>query len=236
MSTKILLADDDELIANVLLHQLQEEGFEVVVAGDGEAALELARTQDPQLVLLDVMMPRRQGFEVCREIRAESAVPIIMLTASGDERDRIIGLDMGADDYIVKPFSFRELLARIRANLRRVELSGNGVRSGRDLTRVGPLLIDRRRHAVTRGSAPVLLSQREYDLLLALVGAAGAVMSRGQLLGQVWGEQWVGDPRTLDVHIRWLREKIEDDPAQPRLVLTVRGVGYRMVTPDELVV
>jgi DNA-binding response OmpR family regulator len=236
MSTKILLADDDELIANVLLHQLQEEGFEVVVAGDGEAALELARTQDPQLVLLDVMMPRRQGFEVCREIRAESAVPIIMLTASGDERDRIIGLDMGADDYIVKPFSFRELLARIRANLRRVELSSNGVRSGRDLTRVGPLLIDRRRHAVTRGSAPVLLSQREYDLLLALVGAAGAVMSRGQLLGQVWGEQWVGDPRTLDVHIRWLREKIEDDPAQPRLVLTVRGVGYRMVTPDELVV
>jgi DNA-binding response OmpR family regulator len=236
MSTKILLADDDELIANVLLHQLQEEGFEVVVAGDGEAALELARTQDPQLVLLDVMMPRRQGFEVCREIRAESAVPIIMLTASGDERDRIIGLDMGADDYIVKPFSFRELLARIRANLRRVKLSSNGVRSGRDLTRVGPLLIDRRRHAVTRGSAPVLLSQREYDLLLALVGAAGAVMSRGQLLGQVWGEQWVGDPRTLDVHIRWLREKIEDDPAQPRLVLTVRGVGYRMVTPDELVV
>ena len=148
--------------------------------------------------------------------------------------DRIIGLDMGADDYVVKPFSFRELMARIRANLRRVELSSSGVKNGRDVVRIGAVTIDSKRHVVSRGGEPVNLSQREYDLLLALLGAQGAVMSRSQLLDQVWGEQWVGDPRTLDVHIRWLREKIEADPAQPRMVLTVRGVGYRLVTPDEL--
>jgi DNA-binding response OmpR family regulator len=233
MSTRILLADDDELIVDVLLHQLQKEGFEVLVAHDGETALAMARTENPDLVLLDVMMPRLQGFEVCREIRLQSAVPILMLTARSDEVDRIVGLDMGADDYITKPFSFRELLARIRANLRRVDLSSGG-RSGRELTSIGPLVIDRRRHIVSRNGVPVVLSQREYDLLLALVSAQGAVMSRSQLMDQVWGEQWIGDPRTLDVHVRWLREKIEDEPAQPRLIVTVRGVGYRMVTPDEL--
>jgi two-component system response regulator VicR len=234
MSTRILLADDDEMIVDVLQHQLRKEGFEVLVAYDGETALELARTQNPDLVLLDVMMPRLQGFEVCREIRRESAVPILMLTARGDEMDRIIGLDMGADDYVVKPFSFRELMARIRANLRRVELSSTGIKSGRDVVKIGAVTIDSKRHTVSRNGEPVNLSQREYDLLLALLSAQGAVMSRSQLLDQVWGEQWVGDPRTLDVHIRWLREKIEVDPAQPRLVLTVRGVGYRLVTPDEL--
>lgn len=231
---KILVADDDELIVDVLLHQLQKEGFEVLVACDGEAALELARTQNPDLVLLDVVMPRMQGFEVCRAIRRESAVPILMLTARGDEMDRIVGLDMGADDYILKPFSFPELLARIRANLRRVELSSGGVRNCHNLIKIGSLLIDRKRHAVSRNSVPVLLSQREYDLLLALVSAQGTVMSRSQLLNEVWGEKWVGEPRTLDVHIHWLREKIEENPAQPRLILTVRGSGYRLVTPDEL--
>ena len=170
-----------------------------------------------------------------REIRRESTVPILMLTARGEEKDRIIGLDTGADDYVVKPFGFRELMAGIRANLRRVELSSSGVKNGLDIVRIGSVSIDRKRHAVSRNGMPVSLSQREYDLLLALMGAQGAVMSRSQLLDQVWGEQWVGDPRTLDVHIRSLREKIEDDPAQPQLVLTVRGVGYRLVTRDELV-
>jgi two-component system response regulator VicR len=234
MPTRILLADDDEMIVDVLQHELQKEGFEVLVAFDGETALELARTQNPDLVLLDVMMPRLQGFDVCREIRRESTVPILMLTAGGEEMDRIIGLDMGADDYVVKPFSLRELMARIRANLRRVELSSSGVKNGRELVQIGPVTIDRKRHAVSLNGEPVSLSQREYDLLVALLGAKGAVMSRSELLDQVWGKQWVGDPRTLDVHIRWLREKIEPDPAQPRLVLTVRGVGYRLVTPDEL--
>jgi DNA-binding response OmpR family regulator len=230
----ILLADDDELIVDVLLHRLQTEGFEVLVALDGESALNLARSHHPDLVLLDVMMPRLQGFEVCREIRRESTVPILMLTARGDEMDRVVGLDMGADDYIVKPFSFRELLARIRANLRRVELSSGGAKNGHDIVRIGELVVDRKRHTVSRSGLLVNLSQREYDLLVALLGADGAVMTRSQLLDQVWGVQWVGDPRTLDVHIRWLREKLEAEPAHPQLLLTVRGVGYRLVTPDEV--
>lgn len=234
MSTTILLADDDEMIVDVLQHQLQGEGFEVLVAYDGEKALALARSHKPDLVLLDVMMPRLQGFEVCRELRRESAVPILMLTARGEEMDRIIGLDMGADDYVVKPFSFRELMARIRANLRRMALAVPAEKSMDEIVQVGPIGIDRRRHIVSRKGTPVKLSQREYDLLLALYGANGALMSRGQLLDQVWGEEWVGDPRTLDVHIRWLREKLEDRPAHPQLLLTVRGVGYRLVTSDEL--
>jgi two-component system response regulator RegX3 len=141
---------------------------------------------------------------------------------------------MGADDYIVKPFSFRELLARIRANLRRVELSSGGAKNGHDVVQVGELVVDRKRHTVSRSGLLVNLSQREYDLLVALLGADGAVMTRSQLLDQVWGAQWVGDPRTLDVHIRWLREKLETEPAHPQLLLTVRGVGYRLVTPDEV--
>jgi DNA-binding response OmpR family regulator len=233
MST-ILLADDDELIVDVLLHRLKKEGFDVLVALDGESALSLARSHHPDLVLLDVMMPRLQGFEVCREIRRESTVPILMLTARGDEMDRIIGLDVGADDYIIKPFSFRELLARIRANLRRAEFSSEAGKNGHDAVHIGSLTIDRKRHAVSRSGLLVNLSQREYDLLVALLGADGAVMTRSQLLDQVWGVQWVGDPRTLDVHIRWLREKLEVEPAHPQLLLTVRGVGYRLVTADEV--
>ena len=249
MTTTILLADDDEMIVDVLQHQLRKEGFDVLVAYDGEAALELARSQNPDLVLLDVMMPRLQGFEVCREIRRQSAVPILMLTARGEELDRIVGLDMGADDYIVKPFSFRELMARIRANLRRMTMMAPpdkqaaepqaapppvGDKQAGEGVQIGPIRIDRRRHLVTRNGAAVKLSQREYDLLLALYDAGGALLSRAQLLDLVWGEEWVGDPRTLDVHIRWLREKLEDQPASPRLMLTVRGAGYRLVTADEL--
>ena len=234
MPTKILLADDDELIVDVLQHQLRTEGFDVLVAYDGEAALALARTQQPDLVLLDVMMPRLQGFEVCREIRRHSAVPILMLTARDAEMDRIVGLDMGADDYIVKPFSFRELMARIRANLRRMALLAPVEKPGSEVLQIGSIQIDRKRRSVSRGGVPVKLTQREYDLLLALLDAHGAVMPRTGLLDQVWGEEWIGDPRTLDVHVRWLREKLEDHPASPRLLLTVRGVGYRLVTSDEL--
>lgn len=238
MPTTILLADDDEMIVDVLQHQLTLEGFHVLVAYDGEAALALARRHKPDLVLLDVMMPRLQGFEVCRILRQESTVPILMLTARGEEMDRVIGLDMGADDYIVKPFSFRELMARIRANLRRVALSAPAevwpAKDEGELVRIGTVIIDRKRHTVSRSGVPVKLSQREYDLLLALHGAHGALMSRSQLLDQVWGQEWVGDPRTLDVHIRWLREKLEEEPAHPRLLLTVRGVGYRLITADEL--
>jgi two-component system, OmpR family, response regulator RegX3 len=161
-------------------------------------------------------------------------VPILMLTGRGAEVDRIQGLDVGADDYMVKPFGFRELVARIGANLRRVELSGSGAKKRQDIVRIGPVTIDCRGQAVTRDGAPVRLAQREYALLVALLNAQGAVVPRSQLLSQVWGEQWIGDPHTLDVHIRWLREKLEADPAQPRLLLTVRGAGYRLVTADEL--
>jgi two-component system, OmpR family, response regulator VicR len=232
----ILLADDDELIVDVLRRQLEREGYAVIVTNDGLSALELARTRKPDLILLDVMMPRMQGWEVCREVRRESAVPILMLTARGEEMDRVLGLELGADDYIVKPFSFRELLARVRANLRRMTLSvpGAALEEHDDLIRLSNLTVDRRRHRVTHAGQPVNLSQREYELFVALWEAHGAVMARGSLLDKVWGEQWIGDPRTLDVHIRWLREKLEDDPGRPRLIITVRGVGYRLVTPDEL--
>lgn len=233
----ILLADDDELIVDVLRHQLEREGFRVIATGNGAEALTLAHTQHPDLVLLDVMMPGMQGWEVCRELRRESNVPILMLTARGEELDRVLGLELGADDYIVKPFGFRELLARIRAHLRRMALLQQPVNEPQPETteRIGALEIDRRRHRVWRNGALVNLTQREYDLLLALRAANGAVVPRGDLLDQVWGEKWIGDPRTLDVHIRWLREKLETDPGAPQLVLTVRGVGYRLVTPDELV-
>lgn len=233
----ILLADDDELIVDVLRHQLEREGFGVIATGNGAEALTLARSQRPDLVLLDVMMPGMQGWEVCRELRRESSVPILMLTARGEELDRVLGLELGADDYIVKPFSFRELLARIRANLRRMTLLQPTEPEPVDDEReqIGAVVIDRRRHRVWRSGDLVNLTQREYDLLLALRAAGGAVVPRGDLLDQVWGEAWIGDPRTLDVHIRWLREKLEADPSAPRLILTVRGVGYRLVTPDELV-
>lgn len=232
---RILLADDDEMIVDVLSYQLKKEGYEVITARDGAEALALARSSAPDLILLDVMMPKLQGWEVCREVRRTSAVPILMLTARGEELDRVLGLELGADDYVVKPFSFRELLARIRANLRRVALDQRQPAApSSERVVLGPVVIDRSRHQVTRHAQPVTLSPREFDLLLALLDAQGAVVKRHDLLDQVWGEEWIGNPRTLDVHIRWLREKLEADPANPQLVLTVRGVGYRLVTAHEL--
>ncbi len=231
----ILLADDDEMIVDVLRDRLVTEGYTVIVARDGEEALRLARTAGPDLVLLDVMMPRLHGWEVCRELRRTSSVPILMLTARGEEMDRVLGLELGADDYVVKPFSFRELLARVHAQLRRASLvqtlapvDDNG------RVTLGDIVIDRRRHLVTRSGQVVTLSPREYALLMALLDAEGAVVERHPLLDAVWGEEWIGNPRTLDVHIRWLREKLEADPAAPRLILTVRGAGYRLVTTAEL--
>lgn len=232
MPAKILLADDDYMTVEMLRHSLEAAGFEVLTAMDGVSALALARSQNPDLVLLDVVMPLMLGFDVCHELRRESAVPILMLTARDEETDRIRGLDLGADDYILKPFSPNELLARIRAHLRRTALA-SGVKPASEVVQVSDVVIDRRRHAVSHSGVAVNLSQREYDLLLALLDAQGAVMPRNRLLAQVWGEQWIGDPRTLDVHIRWLREKLEDQPALPKLLLTVRGIGYRFVTADE---
>jgi len=232
----ILIADDDEMIVDALRYQLQKVGYTVVTAYDGEEAVRQTFAHPPDLILLDVMMPKLQGWEVCREIRQKSTVPILMLTARGEEMDRVRGLEMGADDYIVKPFSFWELLARIHANLRRVAYDRQhpAEPNQTDTITLGALTIDRKRHMVSQHEEPVALSQREYDLLMALLDADGAVVKRGELLDQVWGEAWIGDPRTLDVHIRWLREKLEADPANPQLILTVRGVGYRAVSRDEL--
>lgn len=233
--TKILIADDDEMIVDALGYQLKRAGYEVLVAYDGEEALLYAREAQPNLILLDVMMPKYSGWEVCKILRQESTVPILMLTARGEEVDRVLGLELGADDYIVKPFSFGELLARIHANLRRVAYDRQRQRLTQpDLIQLGEITIDKRRYVVTRRGQVVPLTQREYDLFLVLVEAQGAVLKRQDVLDRVWGEEWIGDPRTLDVHIRWLREKLEDDPSNARLILTVRGVGYRIVAPQEL--
>ncbi|MGE0491009.1 MAG: response regulator [Vulcanimicrobiota bacterium] len=220
---KILLIEDDPMIQDPLGLALRREGFEVLQAFDGQTGLEMARTQAPSLVLLDLMLPKMNGLEVCREIRRFSTVPILMVTARGEESDQVVGLELGADDYIVKPFGTRQLLARVRANLRRV-----GYTEEKSERRLGHLMVDLSRREVRRDGQPVHLSFREFELLRGLLEANGAVVERERLLAAVWGADWIGDPKTLDVHIRWLREKLEQDPSRPQLILTVRNVGYRL--------
>jgi DNA-binding response OmpR family regulator len=230
--TRILLVDDEPLITDSLTYSLKREGFEVVAVGDGEHALKEIKEFDPDLVVLDIMLPGISGLEVCRRMRAFSSTPVIMLTARGEEMDRILGLEVGADDYLAKPFSFRELLARIRSILRRVEMDRQ-TSQFQPLT-VGNLTLDPISRRAFRGQQELQLSAREFDLLAILMRNAGRALSRDELLSQVWGEDWIGDPRTLDVHVRWLRLKIEDDPAIPVYVQTVRGHGYRFAGPEEL--
>lgn len=229
---RILLIEDDPMIVDALSYSLSREGFEVSAASDGLTGLRLAMTERPDLVLLDLMLPVMDGLEVCRELRKTSAVPILIVSAKGEESERVVGLELGADDYIVKPYSTRELVARIRTNLRR---TGGLQPSSGPVAEVGPLRIDLARHSVSRDGRTVHLSHREFELLSALLEADGAVVSRENLLNRVWGQDWVGDPRTLDVHMRWLREKLEEEPGKPRLLLTVRHVGYRLVSAGELV-
>ena len=216
------------MIQDALSYSLSKEGFEVLQAFDGPQGLELAKSSDPHLILLDLMLPTIGGLEVCREIRRFSTVPILIVTARGEETERVVGLELGADDYIVKPFGTRELIARIRANLRRVSFQAAEERH------LGTLTIDLAKREVTRSGEPVHLSFREFELLAALLASHGAVVERAALLDSVWGTDWVGDHRTLDVHIRWLREKLEEVPAEPKLILTIRNVGYRLVTAEEL--
>ena len=239
----ILIADDDEMIVDVLQRELKREGYATLICYDGEAALELAHTEYPDLILLDVMMPKRNGWEVCRELRAESTVPILMLTARGEEMDRVMGLKLGADDYIVKSFGLLELLARVDENLRRAAMTEERVATAAQsnvpidhshVTTLANLVIDLGRHTVMRNGTLVDLAHKEFELLATLLAANGAVIERSDLLDQVWGEGWFGDSRTLDVHIRRLRNKLEEDDASPRLLLTVRGVGYRLVSPSEV--
>lgn len=228
---RLLVIEDDPMILDALGYSLAQEGFQVISATDGREGLRLAQSAQPDLVLLDLMLPGLSGLEVCREVRKTSSVPILMVTAKGEETDRVVGLELGADDYILKPYSTRELVARIRANLRR---ASGAMSDQTPIGVLGPLRIDVARREVSREGQIVHLSFREYELLQALWEARGAVVLREQLLDRVWGQDWVGDPRTLDVHMRWLREKLEAEPSRPRLLLTVRNVGYRLVTPGEL--
>lgn len=232
MVTRILLVDDEPLITDSLTYSLRREGFDVKAVGDGVQALKEIADFDPDLLVLDIMLPGMSGIEVCRQLRTKSAVPVIMLTARGEEIDRVIGLEVGADDYLAKPFSFRELLARIRSILRRVELDRQT--SQVQPIALGDLSLDPVARRMFKDEKELQLSAREFDLLSLLMRNAGRALSRDELLTEVWGDDWIGDPRTLDVHVRWLRIKIEDDPASPRYIQTVRGHGYRFAGPEEL--
>jgi len=230
--TTILVVDDEPVIMESLAYSLRREGYNVSVTPNGIDALELFDRIQPDLVILDIMLPGMDGLEVCRRLRARSSVPIIMLTARSDEVDKILGLEIGADDYLPKPFSFRELLARIHSMLRRLTLDKQA--DGANIFRIGNLTVDIVGRRVLKNKQEVQLSTREFDLLYFLVSQAGRACSRQELLNKVWGEEWSGDPRTLEVHIRWLRMKVEDDPTNPGYIQTVRGYGYRFITPDEL--
>lgn len=228
--TLILLIEDDENISDPLCFGLQKENMRVLVAANGALGLEIARRERPDLVLLDVMLPDMDGFSICRTLRAESDMPILMLTARGQEMDRVIGLELGADDYIVKPFNFRELVARIHAALRRREIDRSTASMPSHRLTIGEIILDRNAHQVWRSNQLVELAPREFDLLAVLMEHVGQAIARHDLLDQVWGKDWVGDPRTLDVHIRGLREKLGDVPTRG-YIETVRSYGYRFVDP-----
>jgi DNA-binding response OmpR family regulator len=225
-AARILLVDDEQAVQTLLTYPLRKEGYEVIGALDGQEALERFAEQRFDLVVLDIMLPKLDGIEVCRRLRTRSQVPIIMLTAKGDELDKVTGLEIGADDYITKPFSVREFRSRVKAALRRGGMTGRGG-SGDAPIQAGDLELDFERRATTVRGEPVQLTYVEFEILAALAESPGRVFSREALLESVWGDSTYRDPRTVDVHIRHLREKIEADPKQPEYLFTVRGVGYR---------
>ena len=239
----ILVVEDDDTLRETIEYNLINQGYEVVSVADGGRALESARAEKPELILLDVMLPVLDGFEVCRILRQEMAVPILMLTAKTEEIDRVVGLEMGADDYITKPFSMRELMARVRAMLRRVRLIREEIEAeqpvqsepstllvtGRESAeiRFGDLVIDTERHEVRKANEALRLKPKEFELLEFLARHRGIALSRELILERVWGWSYDGNSRTVDVHVRWIREKIEPDPTNPVKIITVRGIGYR---------
>ena len=225
-ASTILLVDDEDAVQKLLAFPLEREGFTVVAARDGEEALQRFAEGEFDLIVLDVMLPKLDGLEVCKRIRAESTVPIIMLTARDDEFDKVLGLELGADDYITKPFSIREFRSRVRALLRRASTPPRSERDS-ELISIGELAVDLARRTVTLDGAPIQLTYVEFELLRALADQPGRVFSRRLLLEALWGSADYRDPRTIDVHVRHLREKLERDPAEPELIFTVRGVGYR---------
>jgi len=223
---RILLVDDEQAVQTLLTYPLRKEGYEVVTAMDGQQALDRFAEQRFDLVVLDIMLPKLDGIEVCRRLRNRSQVPIIMLTAKGDERDKVVGLEIGADDYITKPFSVREFRSRVKAALRRGNMAGRG-RGGGEPILAGELEIDFDRRSVELRGEPVELTYVEFEILSTLAADPGRVFTREMLLEAVWGESTYRDPRTVDVHIRHLREKLESDAKHPEYLFTVRGVGYR---------
>lgn len=224
--SKILVVDDEASIVNIIAYNLKKEGYEVITANDGEAGLELALSQAPDLVLLDIMMPKMDGYTVCRKIREKSDMPIIMLTARADEVDKVLGLEMGADDYVTKPFGNRELMARVKANLRRTVTTAAVKESSNSVQTFGDLTIDFDRYEVTKRGEAINLTLREYELLKFLATQHTQIFTRETLLEKVWGYEYFGDVRAVDVTIRRLREKIEDDASKPRYIMTKRSIGY----------
>lgn len=231
MPDVILVVEDEQTLQETLVYNLKHQGYQVEAAGDGMQAVEAARRLKPDLMILDLMLPKMDGFEVTRILRKEMNMPILMLTARDEEIDRVLGLEMGADDYLTKPFSMRELLARVKAQLRRAhfvreEMASAQVSSG-DLLSFDNLQVNLTRHEVFLNGQPLSLKPKEYDLLLYFAQHRGQVLSRDRILEQVWGWEYTGGTRTVDVHVRWLRSKIETDLLNPERIITVRGVGYR---------
>ncbi|MDA3038049.1 MAG: response regulator transcription factor [Actinomycetota bacterium] len=227
---RILVVEDEEAFVDVLTLSLTREGFDVVVARDGAEALARFDTDNPDVILLDLMLPRVSGIDVCREIRRRSNVPIIMVTAKSSEVDTVVGLEVGADDYITKPYRMRELVARVRAVLRRVD-DGRETEADSSTVHVGDVSVDPDSHEVMVRGAHVAIALKEFDLLLLLMENAGRVLSRETLIDRVWGHDYVGDTKTLDVHVKRIRAKVEDDPSNPTRIVTIRGLGYKYEKP-----
>lgn len=224
MNRKILIVDDELAIVDLLKFNLKKEGYDVVTANDGEEALLKAETENPDLILLDVMLPKMDGFTVCRKVRERKTTPIIMITAKEEEVDKVLGLELGADDYLTKPFSVRELMARVKANLRRTEISEQSAEP--NVIKFDDIIIDLTKYEVKKDNRDLELTLREFELLKFLSTYAGQVFSRESLLEKVWGYEYYGDMRTVDVTVRRLREKLETNAAEPKYIMTKRGVGY----------
>jgi DNA-binding response OmpR family regulator len=225
----LLVVEDDRLIAEPMSQALSSFGYTMLLAYDGRTGLEMALVHQPDMVILDILLPELDGWEVCKALRQTSTVPILMLSSLNDEVDRILGLELGADDYLTKPFSLRELLAHIKALLRRVEFESRQATPHKNILMIGALTIDLDKRTAFKGDRLLSLRYKAFELLSLLVSHAGEVMSRAEIFDKVWGTDWIGDTRTLEVHIRWLREQIEDDPAHPQYIQTVRSVGYRFI-------
>lgn len=225
----VLIVEDEENILEAIRYNLEHEGYRVLAAQDGEDGLNLTRQDSPDLVLLDIMLPRLDGFELCRILRRESDVPILMLTAKGEEIDRVVGLELGADDYVTKPFSMRELVVRVRNLLRRSRTAADreAQPTPNSVLSANGLEVDIDGHTARLNGRPLQMKPREFSLLALLMQNTGRVFTREQILERLWGYDYIGDARTVDVHIRWLREKIEAEPSKPQRIVTIRGVGYR---------